>query len=556
MNIVRLLKDNGVTSKIRFYGINDMATGFEVKNLLENADIINNYLKQIKYKITNLDKYIDYLYLRCMARYEEIIPNVREDIREKFSVQIAKIKENFSKYEEKDISLFVKNNYKEIFGEEYEGLYLKYDVIDYTIEFLLRYCSKDNEIIKYIITNFSYKVYDNFDSFKKLFNKSQDLEFYDILMTEKLLSKDINYRLSEIKKVLESLKVQNVDKYNEKVNILVKLVKKDCFDTNEDKVMSTYTKVENVKKVLADLQHKSYYEFEKELKKQAEILDEYLKKNGHSTKFEISIKPVVDMYEDDSKEWYQKSLMITHSPDKRTNLKLITNLEYTIKYFERSQILDHVSTNCPSDQEFTYSVINNLSISMMQGKYAINYMVHDDNRLNDLLSYIFAGVNTYFGDDSLYYNPEKFELDLNMLFNAIIEFKKASSDKDDIKTKWLVYSIQNQLSGIIEKTLRNVFYEKTKENKYVNSKNATLGSLVTSEEVIEVIGKNNCNCIEYYLLDRNGVGKNTRNDFSHYNDSVYDKLIYDTILESLYLLLTVSNILLIASGSYRTKIPF
>ena len=37
MNIVRLLKDNGVTSKIRFYGINDMATGFEVKNLFCNT---------------------------------------------------------------------------------------------------------------------------------------------------------------------------------------------------------------------------------------------------------------------------------------------------------------------------------------------------------------------------------------------------------------------------------------------------------------------------------------------------------------------------------------
>lgn len=554
MNIVRLLKDNGVTSQIRFYGINDMATGFEVKNLLENKEIIDNYLKKIKCKITNLDEYIDYLYLRCMVHYDEIIPNVREDIREKFSNQITEMKEIFSKYQEKDLAMFVKNNYEEILNEEYKGLYLKQDVIDYTIEFLLKYCSKDNEIIKYIITNFSYKVYDNFDSFKKFFNKSENLEYYDLLMTEELLSKDMNYRLSEIKKALETLKIQNIDKYNEKVNKLVKLVKKECFDTNEEKVMTTYTKVENVKKVLADLQHKSYYEFEKELKKQAEILNEHLKKKGHSTKFEISIKPLVDIYEDDSKEWYQKSLMITHSPDKKAHLKLITNLEYTIKYFERSQILDHVSTNCPSDQEFTYSVINNLSISMMQGKYAINYMVHDNNRLNDLLSYIFAGVNTYFGDDSLYYSSERFEFDLNMLFNAIIDFKKASSDYDDIKTKWLVYSIQSLLCGIIEKTLRNVFYDKTKENKYVNSKNATLGSLVSSEEVIEVIGKNNCSCIEYYLLDRNGVGKNTRNDFSHYNDSLYDKLIYDTILESLYLLLTISNILLLASENYKTKI--
>ena len=71
---------------------------------------------------------------------------------------------------------------------------------------------------------------------------------------------------------------------------------------------------------------------------------------------------------------------------------------------------------------------------MMQGKYSIHYMLHDNNRLNDLLSYIFAGVNTYFKENSLYYNAEYFELDLNMLFNALIEFKETSSDKDEIKT--------------------------------------------------------------------------------------------------------------------------
>ena len=153
--------------------------------------------------------------------------------------------------------------------------------------------------------------------------------------------------------------------------------------------------------------------------------------------------------------------------------------------------------------------------------------------------------NTYFKENSLYYNAEYFELDLNMLFNALIEFKETSSDKDEIKTKWLVYSITSQLHGIIEKVLRNIYYDKTKENKYVSSKYAMLHNLVTSQEIIEVIGENNCDCIEYYLLDCNGVGKKTRNDFAHYNEDMYDKLIYDTILESLYILLMISNTLLL-----------
>ena len=46
----------------------------------------------------------------------------------------------------------------------------------------------------------------------------------------------------------------------------------------------------------------------------------------------------------------------------------------------------------------------------------------------------------------------------------------------------------------------NIYYDKTKENKYVSSKYAMLHNLVTSQEIIEVIGENNCDCIEYYLL--------------------------------------------------------
>lgn len=335
------------------------------------------------------------------------------------------------------------------------------------------------------------------------------------------------------------------------MEIIIKLVKDENFNTTETRVMHTYHIIKNMKKILAELEHKCFYEFEEELKKQEKILEEYLEKNGHSTKFEISIKPVVEIYEDDAKEWYQKSLVITHTLDKKNRSKLISNLEYSIKYFKRSTIADMVSTNHETNDMFTYSVINNLSISMMEGKYAINYMLLDDRRLNDLLSYIFAGVNKYLGYDSLYYDSEKFELDLNMLFNAILEFKSASSCKDDIKTKWLIYCIETQLCGIIEKILRNVFYEKTKEDKYINVKNATLGSLLESKEIVEVIGKNNCKCIQYYLLNCDGVGRNSRNDFSHYSDDLYDKLIYDTILESLYLLLMISNILFINSSKFR-----
>ena len=46
----------------------------------------------------------------------------------------------------------------------------------------------------------------------------------------------------------------------------------------------------------------------------------------------------------------------------------------------------------------------------------------------------------------------------NLQHKRYYKLKKAPSDKDDIKTKWLVYSIETQLCGIIEKNLRNSFF--------------------------------------------------------------------------------------------------
>lgn len=546
MNIVKLLNEKGVTTQIRFYGIDDMATGFEIKVLLENKDFILDHFKNLKYTINQLDDYIDYLYLKCVSSYEEVIPYVREDIKEDFDNEIQQLKTFFNKYQVRDLAKYVREHYIKIFEEEYEELYIKHDVIDFTIELLIKFFPNEKQIIDYIVNNFSYKVYDNFDSFKKIFNKDTSLSYYKMLLSEKLLVKDTNYRLGKIKVVLESLKGIDEKLYNEKVDLLVNMTKKTSFNTDEARVMNTYNDVKGMRNILKELKHKSCYEFDQELEKQSDILDSYLTKNGNSTKFEISIKPVVDIYEDSSKEWYQRSLVITHSLDKNTKKKLITNLEYAIKYCERSAIMDHIGTsNTPTDNEFTYSVVNNISIFMMQGKYSINYMLNDDNRLNDLLAYVFAGIDNYFGKESLYYNSEKFEFDLDMLFNAIKDFKEASSNKDELKSKWLIYGIENLLCGIIEKTLRNIFYEKTKENRYVNSHDVTLGSLLNSEEVRNEVGQENCNCFEYFLLNRRGVGKNNRNDFSHYNDSIYEKLVYDTLLEELYLLVSLSNTLLL-----------
>lgn len=548
MNVIKFLKDKGITSTIKYYGTDDLATGFEVRNIIEKRDIINSYLENIKPQITTIDEYIDYLYLKCEIKYEEVIPMVREDLRDDFTNQIMLFKNKYEQYKTSDLILFVKSNYKSIFENKYDDLYIGPDIIDFTAEILLNTYNpgKDDESIEYIIEKFSYLIYDNFDSCKKIFDNDKGHKFYKKLLSTEMLLEDSQYRLDDICKVLQHLTIKDIEIYKDKLHELITIIKNRTFNANVDNVMDKYFELKNFTKKLKEFKAKEYYVFEKELKNQEQLLNEYLKVHGQSIPFKINIKPIIDVLENNNEKWYTKSLSITHTTDKKDKSQIISNLEYAYKYFDRSALTDFVSTNKDTDNIFTFSVLNNLSLTMMYGKYTILYLLNDDNKLNDLFAYILMEADIYFGQDCLYFNMETFEIDINMLFDAFKELRDAEKCKDDIKVKWKIYATEMLLCGIIEKLLRNIYYEKTKNEKYVSFDSLTIGSLVKIKEVKNEIGEFNCQCLEYYLSKRAGnIGNNNRNDFGHFNDNMYSRLTLDTVLEELYFLLTIANSLLV-----------
>lgn len=541
-NIIKKLKDRNITSQIKYYGTNDFATGFEIKNIVENYDLYNELIDQIKPVINNIDDYVNYLYIRCLKEYREVIPNVRDDLKEKVENIVFKTEEKFVNYKIEDLSKFIAKNYNSILTNEFKGLYIKHDVIDFTIEYIANYCKKDKKAMEYIVQNYSYKVYDKFKIFKKMFDKSKDLHYYDLLLTKERLKKDVIYRLEKITKVLIFLKDKNEKLYNDKINILIDIYKKETFGATIDDVMNKYFRLGEFVKTLEKLKHPKYYEFQKEYERQSKIKDEYILKNGYKQDFTIDIKPIIEIIENENVEWYIKSLSITHS---KKGKKMISVFDGIMKKAGKKGIIDYVTSDIETDDTFSYSIINALSITLLYGKHIINYMISDDTRLNNLLAYIMSGVNNYFKKDSMYFEKEKFELDINMVFDAIKELKSAYNQKNDIKVKRIIYGLETQLCGIIEKVLRKYKQNVKKDQEYISFDSETLNSLLKDEMMKKELGIGNCQCIQYLLLKRNGnVGKNTRNDFAHYNDEIYDKLNLDIILETLYILLVISNTLL------------
>ena len=541
-NIIKKLKDRNITSQIKYYGTNDFATGFEIKNIVENYDLYNELIDQIEPVINNIDDYVNYLYIRCLKEYREVIPNVRDDLKEKVENIVFKTEEKFVNYKIEDLSKFIAKNYNSILTNEFKGLYIKHDVIDFTIEYIANYCKKDNKAIEYIIQNYSYIVYDNFESFQKMFDNSEGLYYYDLLLTDKKLKKDSTFRLEKIKQVLLHLKSKNKSKYNEKTNVLIKIYKEVTFNASAHDIMNKYFLLRDFIKVLSQLKHPCCREFEIEFKKQEKIMNEYIRKNGHEQVFSIDIKPIIEIIEKKDVEWYIKSLSMTHT---KKGKKLISLFESIMEKSGKKGIVDYVTSNIEFDDAFTSGTINALSLALLHGKHILNYMISNDSRLNDLLAYIIMGFDNYFKDESMYFDREKFELDINMIFDAIKELNVAYKDKNDIRVKRIIYGLEVQICGVIEKSLRNIYRDINREQEYIPFDSVTLKSLLNQPTLQKELGKGNAQCIQYLLVKRNSsVGKNVRNDFAHYNDGIYDKLILDTVLEALYVLLVISNTLL------------
>ena len=64
-------------------------------------------------------------------------------------------------------------------------------------------------------------------------------------------------------------------------------------------------------------------------------------------------------------------------------------------------------------------------------------------------------------------------------------------------------------------------------------------------ETEKFLGQANIRTFRYYLTSYNTVGKNLRNDICHYNNNIKEICTYENVLEVIYILLTISNELLL-----------
>ena len=547
MNIIDFLKENSTSVTLIYYGKNDMASGFQIKTLIDNKNEIIDYYEKADTKINNLNEYIDYIFVDTYSQLSEMIPMVRDDLKETVSDILEKLKETKENYKKSEINKFIKHNYNILLSRDKLKTFdlRAYEIIEYTLNYIkknYKVFNGDLEIYKYIVNNYYYRIFHEYEDYKDIVLKYPELQV--ILFSREIIENQIYNRISDLIEPLKALKKSNKDLYKKVVEQIYTIIKNKFFNTDFERVLYSYNNIKEATYFFERIGESRYYnEFSQELKIQSKILNEYIHKRGHSSKFEIDLGQLELLIKDPKTKWEVKSLMITHT---RINQKMQTRLQSAIENESRPSLLEKIaSTNRDVNDYFTYSVQNRLSITIMLEKMMINFMLSDDDRFKELMNYLFAGIVNYIEKNNI--NILNIEDDFNMLSfslkNVMVEREKEK--QDSLINEYYNYNAIHLCVGIIEKVLREISYTILKMNQYVPYTSLTIENILKSPELESFLGEANVRTIRYFFFFFNSVGKNLRNDICHYNNNIKDISTYDNTLIVVFILLTISNELLL-----------
>ena len=545
MNIIKFLEKQNASASLTYYGKEDLISNYQIKILVDHEQLINEYYNQKSYVINDVDDYVDFLFVDMCSNLSEMVLDVRDDIKEKIGAEVKYLTNIRKQYKDSDRNKYIRNNFNIIlYIDELKKYELRgHEIVDISLNYIkdnFKVFKENKNMYEYIVEKYAYKIFYSFNEYKNIFDKYPEL--YNTLFSKDILQGQMYTKISHLEDALRVIKKQNAILYNDTINLILEIVKERAFNTNVEKVMYTFNIIKATRKLFEKIGEKLYSEVYAEEKKQEIILDEYIQKNGHKSSFEINIKDFVSVYENKDINWEIKSLMITHGMN---NKKMKSRFDSILSKKREKNLIDLVSTNIPTNEYFTYSVQNELSIMMMFGKLMIRYMLTDDDRFDELMNYLFAGVANYI--EMFNIDIPNIEEDFNMisftLKNLVNENK--TKEPDELIIRLWNYNAIHLIVGVLEKIIRELYYEKIQVKKYVPKSKLTLESIFMDEEIDGILGQANKKAFQYFLTSDNFVGNNLRNDICHYNSNVHEICTLDNTLTVIYLLLTLTNELLL-----------
>ncbi len=540
-DLLSLFDDNRITISLYDYGKQDLSIGWEVKSIVDNPEIFDDFFEKYPLKgIDSLDDYCLYLLAVKFTKMREYLPVLaQEEHKERINRLADQASAAISNIKIGDVIRFINGNAPELMLRKHAV----HDLYRVTLDIIAQYCLSgiDKSVLEYMCDNYGYMFIDRYDQFEKCFEKHPDL-FSRVFPTGRLENINsfrfanvlgiwghiINKNSSSLKPIVE----KHIDELYIDVEKLADSITVDNVMQYEGTIRTFGTFLHRIKSLRAK-------DFDLHVKKARNVLDEYLHNNGFKFSYEIPVQKIIDAWKAEDVT-IVNLLYLTHKRTERTEgshfISMLTDLKV------ETSIADLVSTNIPTDEFFTFSRQNALSVLSTICTATIIGILRDNQTVEDYLSLMAKAVATIYQ----HINPEECELwdDIEYWIKMIRLFAN-NFDSDEVIVRSMSYIVSMFTLSLMEKMLRSMYFFETNGKEYVSQSNATLGSLISESNsyISDVFESEHIKHLSFFLLrnPESQVGENMRNSLAHWSEMTPQRLTPFYAAKAIWLFTDVVN---------------
>lgn len=536
-----VFENNNIMISLRYYGPQDLATGWEVKSIVENPDIFDDfYSKHPLLSISNIDDYYLYLLSLKFSSMREVIPVLLQKSHKEVILTLSQNAElELLRINPGDVIEFINKNIEDIFDVEMST----YDIRFITLDLIAKYITGiRRETLEYLCKKHGYLLIDRFDQFEKSFERYPDL-FECIYPTG---------HLDEINSLSLETTLEIWNHIHNKANSNLKGVVEKCTDilAEDIKQLSDTANVDNIMQIegtirkfcsfLQRTNNPKANEYTKLAKVAAELLSKNVLEKGHSFQYEIPVGEIVEKWKV-TKAWEIRLLSITHAPKSdKDSFSYISRL--SVKPKEKHSLIDYVSTNIPTDDYYTTSHQQNLSVIASIGAGTLIGIIGNKDTMVDYLSLVSSAVSLIV--ETLHAEEEQLQQDVEML-SAMVQLIGNNFEMDTDAMHGICYGASMYACAIMEKLLRILNVYIVKDEIYIPLNKATLGELLTTSNgyLTDVFGDDHIKNLSFFLqkTQTSNVGENIRNSLAHWANVSKDRMTNFFFAKILWLFTDILN---------------
>lgn len=539
--LLDVIEQRHICISLRIFDPEDLATGWEVKAIIENPDIFEDFFS--KYPLQQIECFDDYyLYFLSlkMQNFSTIVPKLlQEDHKVKITALSKAAGSAVQALGPGSAIKYINGNIEEIFDTDVS----KHDIHFVTLDFIAKYNSGiKKETFLYLCKNYGYLLIDRYEAFEAIFEQTPEL-FQTLFPSGKL--DDISpYRLKKVLDIWQHIMLKAKSSLKDTVSMIIPVLFADVITLAESATIENVLQIEGIVRIfhsfLQRIRSPLANKFDPYAKDIEALLSKYITERGQSFKYEIPVEKIVEQWKE-TKNRELRLLSITHA------FSVVDGRYFCVSRIDtppepKSSLMDLVGTNIPTDNYYTMSYQQALSVCASIETGTVLGIIHKQETASEYYSLLSSSVK--YISDKLYAENEELERDIEQLI-TMVQLVIGNHDADEKTMHSLCYGAAMFICALSEKLLRLFYMSLIKDSLYVPINKATLGDLLSesNDDILNVFGFHHIKGLSFFWMQtpQKNVGYNIRNNLAHWSNISTDLLSPTFVAQLLWLFTDILN---------------